>query len=34
MPCVSTHEKLMMKTNKGKRERKEEYSKVVIKTVT
>jgi hypothetical protein len=34
MPCVPTHEKLMMKINIGKREGNEEYSEVVIRTVT
>lgn len=34
MPCVSTHEKTMMKINTEEREGNEEYSEVVIKTVT
>jgi hypothetical protein len=34
MPSVSTHEKLIMEMNTGKREGNEEYTEVVIKTVT
>ena len=34
MLCVPTHKKLMMKINTGKREGNEEYSEIVIRTVT